>query len=333
MVASCGPDRDLKTAPSFVRSQASGLQRLGCHVSFGLIDDRTSMNGIRRNIQRLREQIQEERPAVVHVQYGSMLAAMARMAKGNKRFVVSFCGDDLLGTPNPGVAWRLRERISRWLGLWAAARADAIIVKSEILSANLPGSLRAKSVVIPNGVDVDSFQPVERESARKELGWDAGEFKVLYNLSSGSNSAVKNPVLAHAAVERLAQRLPSAKLEVVGSVPFERMPVLMSAADALLVTSLHEGSPNVVKEAMACDLPVVTVPCGDVRVRLQGVRPGAVCDYDADQLAEALHAVFQARGRSNGREVLIGQGLTNLGVAQQILRLYGGNPTTPVSSP
>src|SRR5207248_2675126 len=76
----------------------------------------------------------------------------------------------------------------------------------------------------------------------------------------------------------------------------------MNAADVLLLTSISEGSPTVVKEAMACNLPVVTVPVGDVRERLAGVAHCHVVEPGPEPLADALENVLSSGARSNGRQ-------------------------------
>lgn len=73
---------------------------------------------------------------------------------------------------------------------------------------------------------------------------------------------------------------------------------------------------------MACDLPVVSVPCGDVSERLEGTRPGGVCTYDAVSLADAIKEVFKAGCRSNGLEQLVAQGLSSTAVAERLSTLY-----------
>ena len=100
------------------------------------------------------------------------------------------------------------------------------------------------------------------------------------------------------------------------------MALKINAADCLLVTSLHEGSPNIVKEAMACNLPVITVPCGDVEERLASVQPGCVASYDATQLTSSIRQVLEWGGRSNGRDELVRQGLTARTVAARLSRFY-----------
>jgi glycosyltransferase involved in cell wall biosynthesis len=87
----------------------------------------------------------------------------------------------------------------------------------------------------------------------------------------------------------------------VSGVPHAEMPTYMNAADALLLTSNREGSPNTVKEAMACNLPVVATDVGDVAERLDGVSPAAVGETDAE-LITGLIEVLEADARSDGRD-------------------------------
>jgi glycosyltransferase involved in cell wall biosynthesis len=96
-----------------------------------------------------------------------------------------------------------------------------------------------------------------------------------------------------------------AELIVASGVEPSKMPVYMNACDALLLTSAHEGSPNVVKEALACNLPVVSTDVGDVAERIGGVDGCVLCGRDdAESLSRALGLVFDRGGRVNGREAV-----------------------------
>jgi teichuronic acid biosynthesis glycosyltransferase TuaC len=307
---------------SFVLSQAKSLRGSQWQTSFGIVDDRTSVRGILRNIGRLKEEIDRIKPGLVHAQYGSVIAAVANWIRGPLPLVVSFCGDDLLGTPMPGLTWRLRERGARFAGLWAARRAAAIVVKSDNLFQALPTSLRDRVIVLPNGVDVSWFKPMDRNNCRAKLGWDTQSKIVLFNASRNEDQCRKNPLLARATVDRLARSVPDVSLRVMSDANSEEVRLMLNAADCLLVTSLHEGSPNIVKEAMACNLPVVSVPCGDVAERLKTTRPGEICSYDPGILAQAIQRVLLTGGRSNGRDQIKEQGLTAENVAARLVQLY-----------
>jgi glycosyltransferase involved in cell wall biosynthesis len=93
-------------------------------------------------------------------------------------------------------------------------------------------------------------------------------------------------------------------MHVLGTENPDLMPFFYNAADVLLLTSRHEGSNNAVKEALGCNLPVVTTRCGDTEERLQGVRWCYVCKRDSRELAQRLLEVVTSGERSNGREYL-----------------------------
>jgi glycosyltransferase involved in cell wall biosynthesis len=322
MVVSGSLREGLPKTNSFVKTQADSIRVAGWNVCLGVVDDRTSFRGVIRNIRRLKIEIAQVKPRLVHAQYGSVTAAVANIIKGPLPLIVSFCGDDLLGTPMPGWAWRLRESCARSIGFWAARRASAIVVKSHNLHEALPADLRTKSTVLPNGVDTDWFKPMDRDCSRSILGWKNSSKIILFNESSNEDRYRKNPSLARAAFDITARAVPDVLLQVVSQSSSEEMRLMMNAADCLLVTSLHEGSPNIVKEAMSCNLPVVSVPCGDVAERLKMTHPGAVCSYNPSALAEAVIDVLKAGHRSNGRQQLITQGLTASKVAESLIRIY-----------
>jgi teichuronic acid biosynthesis glycosyltransferase TuaC len=321
IVASTWKDR-MPAIPTFVKSQVKSLRSAGCDVTLGLVDDRTSIHGVLQNLRRLRMEVSRSRPGLVHAQYGSVTAAVANLVRGSLPLVISFCGDDLLGTPSPGLRWRVRERCARVIGLWAARRSVTLIVKSDNLLQALPASLRDKAVVLPNGVDTEWFRPMPRDECRSRLGWNLRSKVVLFNASQNENQICKNPSLACTAVDLLAQSIPDVSLYMMSNASKEEVRLLLNAADSLLVTSLHEGSPNIVKEAMACNLPVVSVPCGDVPKRLRMTYPGGICSYDCRVLAKALEEVLKAGNRSNGRDQLMAQGLTTANIAERLMQVY-----------
>ena len=166
---------------------------------------------------------------------------------------------------------------------------------------------------MPTGVDLEVFYPEARSAARSRLGWAETDRVVLFN--SGREQTGNRLDLAAAAVTAarrwLAMLCPAGlaprpelrlRLEVMdGSVPPERVPWLMNAADCLLVTSDAEGSPTVVQEALACNLPVVSVAAGDARERLARVRHTSIVARDPEALGAALAGVAARPERSDGR--------------------------------
>jgi glycosyltransferase involved in cell wall biosynthesis len=232
--------------------------------------------------------------------------------------LVSYCGSDLLGDPRADGTVPLRHRLRRWLLRQHARLLTATLTKSRQMEEALPARLRGQNVVVPNGVDTEAFAPIARDEARSRLGWDPRQPVALF--AGDPRVERKRHSLAEAACERAAGELGDLRLHVATGVPPPEMPLLMSAADCLLLTSSIEGSPNVVKEALMCDLPVIATDVGDVRELLAGVEPSWVCEGTPEALAGALVECLPERRRSNGRGAATRLGLGP--IAGRILAWY-----------
>jgi glycosyltransferase involved in cell wall biosynthesis len=168
------------------------------------------------------------------------------------------------------------------------------------------------------GVDMTRFDRVPRHEARRALGLRSDARVVLF--VGNPEFRVKRFALAQDAVAKVCLELESVQLIPVYGRTHDDVALFMNAADALVLTSHSEGSPTVVKEAMACGLPVVSVDVGDVREQLDGVRPSYICESTAGSLAHALIKILESPQRSNGREMIAR--FTNEAAASVILTIY-----------
>lgn len=298
VVTSGWPTKEWPEYGIFIQRQVDDLRAQGwkCDVLF-VHGDRSSFAYPRAALRLLRLSLAVRRYRVVHAHGGE--ASLPARFYLRAPLVISYCGDDLLGTPDQiGKVTGLRRARRSLLRLWSHLGA-ATITKSEELERSLPARVRGRNSVIPNGVDASLFAPVPREEARKRLDWGFDERVALFV----ADPAVKRKRywLAEAAVEATKGSLPSARLQVATGLAPTDIPLLMSAADTLLLTSSIEGSPNVVKEALMCNLPVVTTRCGDVEQLLEGVEPSWICEADPSSLAQALSECLSEPRRSNGR--------------------------------
>jgi glycosyltransferase involved in cell wall biosynthesis len=217
----------------------------------------------------------------VHANNG--LTAPAALLQPNLPVLVTLWGSDLLGPYGP---------VTRRF----VAYADEVVVMSPEMERALPFD----ATVIPHGVDLDRFAPEPQAAARAAAGWPEEEPIVLFPYDPARE--VKNFPRAERIVDAARAHLDGPlELEYLHGVPHEAVGTYMNAADALIVPSEREGSPNAVKEAMACNLPVVATPVGDVPERLADVDPSVVASDD-DALAEGLAAIVERGERSNGRD-------------------------------
>jgi glycosyltransferase involved in cell wall biosynthesis len=271
-------------------------------------------------IPKVRRAIRQVDLVHAHFGYCGWLALLGRrLAMRRVPIVMSYMGDDLLGTPSDekgtletSSIWAAKVNI-RW-----AKRYDQVIVKSREMAEKLSPVV---CHVIPNGIDLNVFHPESRDVARQRLGWSLEGQKVLF--PGDPKNPRKGFQLAQAAVERAGQNLGrSLELVPLWGVKPDMVPAYMNACNAMLMTSLIEGSPNVVKEALACNANVIAVPVGDAHEMLEGVQNCQRVSRQPEQIAAALCDVLQNNELSNGRLRLQERRLSLDGVAQQVLEVY-----------
>lgn len=268
----------------------------------------TSLRQLHREVDRV---------DLVHAHYG--YAGWLGRLQRTKPLVVSFMGTDLLGVPvESGGITKMSAAVVQ-ADRWFARLADVVIVKSEQMAEIVKP---VPSHVIPNGVDLDEFAPRSKKAARAKLGWVDNATKVLF--PGDPSNLRKGYSLARAAVDRLIETTGhSVDLIALHEVDASLVPTYMNACDVMIMASIFEGSPNVVKEAMACDLPTVSVRVGDVGSLFDSVESGyTIVDRDANAMADALRETLCSDVTVTGRDALIAKGLGAEQVAQRILDVY-----------
>ena len=164
--------------------------------------------------------------------------------------------------------------------------------------------------IIPCGIDLDRFKPMNSDDCKRKLRWRSGVFHVLF--STNYRDQVKRPELAQAAVRSLNLRGVEAEIHQLTDVANDEVPLWLNASDVLILTSMHEGSPTIVKEALACNLPVVSVDVGDVAERLTGVDGCHIALPNPDNLADKLALVEAQKKRLSARHAVTSMSLESI---------------------
>jgi len=297
----------------FARRESSCLRYADIEIRQFFLQSRTSLIRMLNDFFKFRRQIRNFRPHVIHAHYGTVTAMFCGLAT-MRPLVVTFRGSDL----NPGTGNRLRWRIGHLFSQLGVLRASHMICVTRQLKDRLWWR-RKDATVIPGCIDLRSFCPRPRNEARAILGWQVTEKVVLFNV--GKHPWIKRQDLAEAAVRWASKVDPSIKMIILdGDIDPDAIPLYLNAADCLLITSDWEGSPYIVKEALSCDLPIVSVDVGDVSERIEGVTPSRIVPRDTEALGAAIVEVMSVGSRSNGHLAI--RELSEENVAERVRCIY-----------
>ena len=283
----------------FITDQVEALQKAGVVCDYFTVEGK-GVKGYLRNYTPMMRKIREFQPDIIHAHYGlsGLLANLQRKVP----VVTTYHGSDI---NNPKV--RQISKVAMKLSAW-----NIFVSKKNIKLARV----KKKFSLIPCGVDTNIFRPMDRKAERKKLGFRESDHIVLF--AGAFDNPVKNPELALEAVGKVPDAL---LMEMKG---YSRVQVaeLMNAVDVCLMTSHTEGSPQFIKEAMACNCPIVSVNVGDVKEVLEGVNGCLITEKSAINVALKIQEVLIKNERTNGYEKIKNSGYEATVVAERIKNVY-----------
>ena len=268
-----------------------------------------------KEIWHIRKAIRKECPNVIHAHFGLTGLAATLSAIGLRiPVVITYHGCDINDTKiRPFSLFAMR--LAHW---------NIFVSHKQMINAfgtENKSKKNNKWCILPCGVNINTFDL----SSVKEQWFDENFQPKTYVLFAGSfESTVKNSTLAKKTIEVYNKNHTDAPLELLELRGYTRDEVvtLMYKCRSLLLTSIREGSPQVVKEAMACGCPIVSVDVGDVRERLTGLDGCYVAtSRTPEELAQLLEKSVSF-GRTKGREQLLDAGLDNAQVAEKLMSIY-----------
>ena len=206
--------------------------------------------------------------------------------------------------------------------------------------------------IIPCGVSLEDCFLMDKAEARKHLGWDPKKKYILFG--GAFDNERKNYKLLAEAVELLEKENKENTASIddrlkmidepqkniicieMKGLSREECVLRMNACDVFALPTKNEGSPQALKEAMACNCPIVATDVADIKHLLGGlpghyVLPnkkgnGAFWVGDAtsvEKMARLLKEALNFKGRTEGRKRIVELGYTNELVAKKIIKIYG----------
>ncbi len=303
VVTNMYPSPAMPSFGTFVHDQVEALRAAGVEVDVLAFNGRESTWNYLWAFPRYWLALLRRHYDLVHAHY--VLAGIVARAQWGRPLVLTHHGPEVLGQP-------------RWQGplcRFITPLCDEVIHVSEEVRRALRDD---DGWVIPCGVDLDAFAPVPRDEARRRLGLPLDRRLVLF--AGDYWRPEKRFDLVEAAIPLARRELPDVELVLLTKQPHDVVPLYMSACDVLVLTSALEGSPMVVKEAMACNLPVVSVRVGDVPEVIGGTPGCALAERDPEDIAAKLVEVLREPRRTDGRARIAH--LCHDRIAQRVLEVY-----------
>lgn len=295
------PHAEDLSSGSFVQQQAEGLRRLGHTVDVLHILGYRSVLHYATAAIRVPKRTWRTKYDIVHAHYG--LCAAPALFRWKTPLVVTLHGSDAL-------VGKVQPYISRF----ACRFADATIVVSRKIASRIPGH------IIPCGVDLEVFKPIQMEDARKKLRLPVHKRLILFPFSP--QRKVKRYDLAKAVTDNLIADGLDVELLVVSGKPNSVMPLYYSASDLMILCSDSEGSPTSVKESLACNTPVLSTHVGDIPDLASEVSCIMLCPQHVQCLVESVRHMLLTNTKStcNARPSIrrFGQEV----VAESIVEIY-----------
>lgn len=292
----------------FVKSQGESLRKEGIDLDYFTIKGK-GISGYLKNIKRLREHIKNNNYDLIHAHYGSV-GLVCVLTFPSLPIVLSVMGDDAYGSFNKNGKRILSSYFHMFLTQIALIFTNQVIVKSKNILKVIP--YKKKSHIVPNGVNFEIFKPFDNTLKKDTILFlaDPTDPRKNFNL-----------------VKRAVELIDINDLKLINPYPIKHDKFVehLNSASVFILTSYNEGSPNVIKEAMACNTPIVSTDVGDVKWVIGDTEGCYLTTFEAKDVAQKIELAIKFskdKGRTNGRNRLISLGLDSESTAKRIIDIY-----------
>ena len=299
-----GEKFDIRLHHSFIYEQTEEIKKQDVEFEYFYITGK-GIFGYIKNYLRYLNAINSFKPDIVHAHYG--LSGLFANLQRKVPVVTTFHGSDVFVFKNNLRLSRLANRLSR--------RSIAVNKNMCVLLKNL-----SKLEVIPCGVDIQKLYPIKERPLPKQSVFVEDKINILF--SSRFDYYEKNYPLAKEVNTLLGQEYNLIELK---GYTREEVNILMNLCDVALMTSISEGSPLFVKEAMACNCPIVATNVGDVLEVIGDTAGCYITSFNSVDIVEKVKMAVEFRKKhrqTKGRERIIELGLDMGTIAAKISKVY-----------
>ncbi|MDA0327131.1 MAG: glycosyltransferase family 4 protein [Bacteroidetes bacterium] len=241
---------------------------------------------------------------ILHAQYGSGCGYLTSLLRAKKK-ILTLRGSDWYQLRKGPIGGIIHSFIARRATILSLNRYDEIVVmsnrmKSEIL--NKFPRFKKPIHVIPDFIDISKFKPIKKETAKNEvlklIEADSSKKWILYS-SVLSKNPIKQANLAHEAILLVKKVIKDLELIEMTNVPFEKVPFFINSCELVLLTSSHEGYPNIIKESLACNVPFVSTDVSDLLEIAKDSSSGCYVSHSNPQsIADSIIKVLKEKNKS-----------------------------------
>ncbi len=322
VITSMYPTRERPNYGIFVADQVHALCAAGVAVDVFCINPQQTRLNYALTLPSIIRKLRTTTYHVVHTHhsYSLLLVELARRVAGRDvPLVLTNHEGEVLDVGRRTRTWHPTSLLRHSIALkrFAARRADFTIFVSEQVAAAIAPDVRHE--VIPCGVDLDAFKPLDRVRCRAQLNIPSDAVVLFF--PNNPHGKGKRFALVRGAYEMLCQKFPTATLVTAGGIPHESMPIYYNAADVVVQASFYEASPMIVKETLACEVPIVSTDAGDTRELVDGIPNCFLCPDDPAVFAAQVEKCLGQRA-TGGRQRLRERGLSVAQVAERVIHVY-----------
>lgn len=313
LVTNMYPCDDAPSYGIFVKEQEKALSKVYPNIQFTIafIDARYSKVEYIKSVFKINRLIKEQDFDLVHIHYGfsGLFLLWNKLSKKIPTLITLHGGD---------IQAEQGKQIQVFFTKLILKKASAAITLNERMDKIAKQYIK-KTEIIPCSVNTDIFTPsntIKYPDFSKEV-------KIIF--PSDRNRYVKNYPLFEQVIKKLESTYNlRCKISEIKNMSRQQVAELYRNSDLMIMTSISEGSPQVVKEAMACNLPIISTNVGDVSLLLENVKNSAVSNkMEAEELAFLAYQALNNQIKGiNGRDKIFQMQLNDQAIAQKIYNLY-----------